>query len=340
MICKLLDSFPMKSWASDSLASSRMDRPKKGRCCHLERLEAKVMLAGDSLDTPLAGSAAIETSSLQGYVLASGAAPPASQYQATGIASVQIELLNEVGVVVDQTATDSTGKFYFGGIPAGLYAIQELSPANYASLGAERGNGGGIVFNPDLIGEIYLEPGVELTGYNFFETAANDPQSQTDHSDPSLVQHTNVTFNLNGFVEPPDSPKIAKPSDLGLPATSIPLVRPNGRTRVGAVHANGPQNHVQDLGRASGQFVEQKYHYDFDSVFDEILLQIAYHQEDGLMASDKSLLDTSADANASLDSSWVAEPSDHLDQSLDQGPQAVSHEDAIDLPAIFVSSLK
>ena len=310
-----------------------------GRRCHLEQLESRVLLTANSLHNSALGSKVAELGSIQGYVLASEVTPQTLEKQSTGLADVRIELLNEIGQIVDQTETDSAGKFQFNDLPTGLYAIQEYTPDNYTSAGAKLGSGGGIVLNPDLIGEITLNQGTDLTDYKFFELAANSPDAQSDQSGQTLTQHSNATLELNGFLEVPYQYDIAKQAEVMPRNSSTIVANPTLRTRTATENQLTDSINRYEPYSGNGQVTEQSYQYDFDSVFDEILLQVAYHQEIGSSISLNNSPENREKSHPILGSKSTEEPLDLVDQLLDQDSHAASDEEEFDLQPFFVSFL-
>lgn len=106
-----------------------------------------------------------------------------------GLGGVAIRLLNERGQFVSDTFTDGDGRYEFAGLTNGLYAVHELQPQGYVDGSAYVGSGGGIVFEPNLIGEITVTAGSELRGYDFAEiSVVNQPLPEADVA-PPLVPH-------------------------------------------------------------------------------------------------------------------------------------------------------
>lgn len=87
----------------------------------------------------------------------------------TSLAGVKIELLNELGIVVSTTYTDSNGEYEFKDLLAGKFSVRETQPAGYLQGGTVAGSKGGNTSVQDLISQIDIEPGDALTEYNFCE---------------------------------------------------------------------------------------------------------------------------------------------------------------------------
>lgn len=115
----------------------------------------------------------------------------------TGIASVTIRLLDEVGRMVDQAVTDDQGNFEFQVVEAGIYALQEIQPRGYHDLKATAGTGGGIIFSHNLIGEIRVANGESLADYRFWEQLGDS--SSNEDSPPPLFLHGLPSANSAGL---------------------------------------------------------------------------------------------------------------------------------------------
>ena len=117
--------------------------------------------------------------SISGVVFATQGLDGLRQFDDPGIAGVRLELLNDAGRVVAETLTDDDGRYEFAPLWPGTYAIRQEQPAGLGDGLEWVGNGGGAVsLAGDLIGDIALNAGSELTGYDFAEhrraLAAND----------------------------------------------------------------------------------------------------------------------------------------------------------------------
>ena len=85
------------------------------------------------------------------------------------IAGVTVQLLDASGKVHATTQTDTQGRYRFDNIAPGAYAVRELQPAGYLHGGQKAGSKGGNVGVQDLISQISIGSGEQLTDYNFCE---------------------------------------------------------------------------------------------------------------------------------------------------------------------------
>ncbi len=85
------------------------------------------------------------------------------------IEGVRIELLNSDGNVIAHTFTDSSGKYRFENLTPGLYSIRENQPTGYFQGGQMAPSGTGLTDQVDLIREINLASGQQLTQLDFCE---------------------------------------------------------------------------------------------------------------------------------------------------------------------------
>ena len=190
-----------------------------GRSCHFEQLEIRQLLA---TDLPIANSSVLDspdppltsvtdsTGSIRGQALLSNGADG----EASGLPDIVIRLLGEKGQVIHSEVTDNNGAYVFATLPPGTYTVLEVQPEEYRSASAQPGSGGGIVFEPNLIGEIVVSSAAELTGYNFVDVSlASDPQGE-----PPLLMHHTITSNRSDF----DS---LRNVFLELPTTATDVVR-------------------------------------------------------------------------------------------------------------------
>ncbi len=172
------------------------------------------MLAADvgsgalsSLNSPVhvESSQVVSTSAIQGQVHLA----VEGQCGVAGIAGVTVRLLNEQGAAIDEALTDDVGRYAFRNLASGNYAVQEIQPETYGDVNASTGNGGGIVFENNLIGEIIVGVNVDLSGYDFCDSTLQvEPDSDAP---PPIVPHAGGLFvvlnatnfgDLNGLGQP------------------------------------------------------------------------------------------------------------------------------------------
>jgi serine-aspartate repeat-containing protein C/D/E len=108
-------------------------------------------------------------SSLSGHVYEDADGDCIRDPQEDPIANVLIELLNENGVVIETTRTDSEGRYQFDNLRPGTYAIRETQPDGYFQGGQMAPPGVGLTDQADLIREIRLSSGQSISQLDFCE---------------------------------------------------------------------------------------------------------------------------------------------------------------------------
>lgn len=88
-----------------------------------------------------------------------------------GLAGVRVELLDATGQLLVHTFTDQQGKYSFGNLKPGQYAVRELQPNGYFQGGQVAPATGGDASMQDLIREIMVGSGQSITEANFCEVA-------------------------------------------------------------------------------------------------------------------------------------------------------------------------
>jgi serine-aspartate repeat-containing protein C/D/E len=106
---------------------------------------------------------------ISGYVFVDGNGDCIRQDDEPGLAGVLIELFDGAGQLVTFTRTNDTGFYRFEGLSPGQYRIVETQPVGYKSGAARPGSGGGRAEGSDIITEIPIFAGANLTDYNFCE---------------------------------------------------------------------------------------------------------------------------------------------------------------------------
>ncbi|MCA9238726.1 MAG: carboxypeptidase regulatory-like domain-containing protein, partial [Planctomycetales bacterium] len=81
---------------------------------------------------------------------------------------VKIELLNEAGVVIATTTTDSQGRYKFSGLVPGVYGVREYTPDGYYDGEERAGDAGGDVAD-DLITSVAIGSDQHAVNYDFCE---------------------------------------------------------------------------------------------------------------------------------------------------------------------------
>lgn len=82
---------------------------------------------------------------------------------------VTIELLDASGAVLQTTLTDANGRYRFDNLMPGQYRVHEVQPAGYFQGDQHAGTGGGDDSVADAISQILVNPGNNLTDYDFCE---------------------------------------------------------------------------------------------------------------------------------------------------------------------------
>ena len=85
------------------------------------------------------------------------------------LAGALVELLNELGTVIAQTRTDTSGNYKFDNLKPGVYTLREQQPTGYIQGGQKAGTAGGNDSIADLITAIALGAGVQAKDYDFCE---------------------------------------------------------------------------------------------------------------------------------------------------------------------------
>ncbi|MCA9230315.1 MAG: hypothetical protein KDA57_06675 [Planctomycetales bacterium] len=168
---------------------------RANRTCRFEQMEPRQLLAADLF---LAGSQAGEgveildnsSGAIAGRVVTSS--ENHCLHETPGTAGVTIHLLDEVGAVVQEQLTDVAGHYQFAGLAPGLYAVHEMPVADEDVGVAHIGSGGGIAFDQNLIGEIVVEAGSDLVGYDFCNRPTDQPSETGSEQDHTVVGHTQV----------------------------------------------------------------------------------------------------------------------------------------------------
>ncbi|MEO1616741.1 MAG: SdrD B-like domain-containing protein, partial [Planctomycetota bacterium] len=118
------------------------------------------------------------------------------------LSGVLIELRDASGTTVDQTLTDSEGRYEFSGLRGGTYTIFENQPEGYLQGGQRLGSAGGLVLGVDLL-SVTLTPGQAATDYLFCEHQPGSiagsvwaDRNQNQEQDPGEAAIAGVTVEL------------------------------------------------------------------------------------------------------------------------------------------------
>ncbi len=108
----------------------------------------------------------------------------------TGIEGASLRLLNETGVVLQERQTDVNGSYRFDNLSTGVYAVFEVQSAVVREGVAHLGTGGGIAFDQNLLGEIFVQAGSDYVGYNFCNYSSDSPIETGAGGAPPVVPHS------------------------------------------------------------------------------------------------------------------------------------------------------
>ena len=151
----------------------------------LEQPAGEVMIPDGDLFLP---------GSISGRVFAASAADGVYQSGDEGIAGVRVELLASDGRLLAEAFTDDAGRYDFPALAPGRYAIRETQPDGYDDGPDWPGLEGAWNDANDLLSQIIVMPGADLTDYNFAEyLPASLPEEETPPTDPGAEPVPNPT---------------------------------------------------------------------------------------------------------------------------------------------------
>ena len=141
------------------------------RRCGFECLEPRQLLAADlavaGADVSF-GQTGGATASVSGNVVATpSTAGCDSHATAAGLANVRVQLLDNTGSVLEESTTDAAGVYHFADLIPGEYAVRQISQHDHLQGASHVGDGGGISVGSNQMGEIVLQAGETLGGYDF-----------------------------------------------------------------------------------------------------------------------------------------------------------------------------
>jgi serine-aspartate repeat-containing protein C/D/E len=106
------------------------------------------------------------------------------------ITNVQIELINENGVVISTMRTDTNGMYKFDNLSPGKYSVRESQPIGFFHVGQIAGSHGGNATVTDLISEIMIPGGTDLINYDFPEAPPATISGFVFQDGPALIRST------------------------------------------------------------------------------------------------------------------------------------------------------
>ena len=101
------------------------------------------------------------------------------------IEGATLELLDGDGNVIATTVTDDTGAYSFAGLVPGTYSIRQIQPSEFFTGGESVGDGGGTA-SENLISNIVIESGQNVTQYNFCEHEAAEIHGRVFEDGPAF----------------------------------------------------------------------------------------------------------------------------------------------------------
>jgi hypothetical protein len=166
-------------------------------------MEARLLMAAD-LTPPMLEQPAGEVmipdgdlflpGSISGRVFAASAADGVYQLGDEGIAGVRVELLASDGRLLAEAFTDDEGRYDFPALAPGRYAVRETQPADYDDGPDWPGLEGAWNEANDLLSNIIVMPGADLTGYDFAEhLPVSLPGEETPPTEPGAEPIPNPT---------------------------------------------------------------------------------------------------------------------------------------------------
>ena len=170
---------------------------------------------------------------------ASGAYDPGESL----LAGVTIHLVNASGTRVGTTTTNAQGKYQFGGLRPGTYAVEEVQPAGYLDGEETVGTAGGILAANDRIAGIKLPPGTHATGYDFGELVPASISGYVFQDGPAIEHRKgdpppDVAAVRDGKLTPDDT-RLAGVKLTLADAGGTPILDAQGRPIVAYTNAQG-----------------------------------------------------------------------------------------------------
>jgi len=101
------------------------------------------------------------------------------------IAGTTLELLDADGNVIATTVTDENGAYSFDGLVPGTYSVRQVQPADFFTGGERVGDGDGTA-STNLISNIVVESGQNVTQYNFCEHEAAEIHGRVFEDGPAF----------------------------------------------------------------------------------------------------------------------------------------------------------
>ena len=139
-----------------------------------------------------------------------------------------IELLNEQGAVIATTRTSASGDYRFEELPPGEYSVRETQPQGYFHGGQRPGSGGGDGRVQDLLSQIDILGGENLTDYDFCEVPPAELsgyvfQDGSEIKTADGLPPANLSQIRDGLRTPDDTPLPGVVLELRNGLTGVPI---------------------------------------------------------------------------------------------------------------------
>jgi len=129
------------------------------------------------------------TANISGNVYAASLAGCENHQADAALADVRVQLLDETGSVLEESLTDELGTYRFADLLPGRYAVRQITAQGFLDGASTVGTGGGIAFSANRVGEIVVQAGESLGGYDFCDLESlPEPSGPTDRP---IVPHEN-----------------------------------------------------------------------------------------------------------------------------------------------------
>ena len=215
--------------ASQAIRRRRSMLRCASRRCGFEQLEPRQLLAADltsGIPDLASGSTGAQAGEIRGTVYASQHGDCENHSSDLALSSVVVQLLDERGKVLEEKVTDQAGHYTFADLLPGQYAVRQINLPGYLDGAATVGTGGGIAFEANVVGEIVVQPGEALQGYDFCDLE-NVPDA-VGPTDRPIVPHQRDDLIVMPFQVPTaPTPIMLRPDALIQPAIELATAKAN-----------------------------------------------------------------------------------------------------------------